>query len=295
MDALSPYAKHSFVEGTSNNSWSNMYRFIPDGTRVLDVGCSTGNFGQALEEFKQCTVVGVDLNEADIEEAKTKLSAAFVLDILDSEARKSLGVFDVVVFGDVIEHLPDPRAVLRAVHELLAEGGSIVYSIPHMGHASVRMDLMDGRFPYTEIGLLDKTHLHFYDRTEVRSVFADSGYEIADELPTVSSYPEQWIATRLKGMGLVPSPEYFAMLASTDAHIFQFIGIAFPNATIATSPRPVAAEMMPQDEILLRTNELIVENNRLEAQLRELYARIGRIRHNPLGALAYEVKRRVGR
>jgi methionine biosynthesis protein MetW len=292
MDVLSPYAKHSFVAETSNNSWSNMFRFIPDGSRVLDVGCSTGNFGEALQKFKGCTTVGVDINEADIAEAKARLSEAHVLDIREPGAGDLLGTFDVVVFGDVIEHLPDPRSVLRAVHELLNPGGVIVYSIPNMGHVSVRMDLMDGRFPYTEIGLLDKTHLHFYDRAEVNGVFEDSGFAIADELSTISSYPEKWLTTRLLAMGLTPSPEFFAMLASTDAHVFQYVGIAVPGEGHARAPRPIVDEMMPQDEILRRTNELIVENDRLEAQLRELYARIARARKNPFAAALFELKRR---
>ncbi|MCU1524512.1 MAG: methyltransferase family protein [Microbacteriaceae bacterium] len=295
MDTLSPYAKHSFVSGTENNSWSNMFRFIPDGSRVLDVGCSTGRFGAALQEFKACTTVGVDINEADIAEAKTRLSEAFVFDIREPGARELLGDFDVVVFGDVIEHLPDPRSVLRAVHELLKPGGAVVYSIPHMGHVSVRLDLMDGRFPYTEIGLLDKTHLHFYDRTEVLSVFEDSGFRIAEELPTVVSYPEKWLTERLSGMGLTPSPGYFAMLASTDAHVFQYVGIALASDELAPSPRAAADQLMPQDEMLAKSNQLIVENERLEAQLRGLYERIARIRRNPFAAVIFEVRRRFRR
>ncbi|WP_185202554.1 bifunctional 2-polyprenyl-6-hydroxyphenol methylase/3-demethylubiquinol 3-O-methyltransferase UbiG [Glaciihabitans sp. INWT7] len=295
MAALSPYATHSFVAESTNNSWSNMFRFIPDGSRVLDVGCSTGNFGSALQELKGCTVVGVDINDADIEEARSRLTEAHVLDIRDEGVGDVLGRFDVVVFGDVIEHLPDPRSVLQAVHGLLTPGGAIVYSIPHMGHISVRMDLMDGRFGYTEIGLLDKTHLHFYDRQEVYSVFEDSGFVIADELPTVASYPEKWLTTRLASMGLSPLPQYFAMLASTDAHVFQYVGIALPAGEYVTEPHVIANEMMPQDEILLKSNELIVENERLEAQLRDLYARIARIRRNPLAAVAFEARRRLRR
>lgn len=296
MDALSPYAQHSFVPETSNNSWSNMFRLVPDGCRVLDVGCSTGNFGEALQELKHCTVVGVDINEIDIREAKTRLSAAYVMDIREDGVRDLLGEFDIVVFGDVIEHLPDPRSVLRAVHELLTPGGAIVYSIPHMGHVSVRMDLMDGRFPYTEIGLLDKTHLHFYDRAEVNSVFDDAGFVIASEIPTLSSYPEKWLTTRLMSMGLTATPAFFAMLASTEANVFQYVGIALPGKPPARAPRSdVTREAIPQDEILRRANELIAENDRLRAQLRDADARIARTRRNPFVDLTSKLKRRLVR
>ena len=292
MDTLSPYAQHSFVEGTENNSWSNMFRFIPDGSRVLDVGCSTGGFGEALQKYKNCVAVGVDISEPDIAEAKKRLTEAHVLDIRDASAQSTLGTFDIVVFGDVIEHLPDPREVLGAVHGLLKPGGAVVYSIPNMAHSSVRFDLMDGRFPYSEIGLLDKTHLHFYDRVEVESVFADSGFAILDELPTVSTFPEPWMTQRLEGLGLTPSPTFYAMLESTDGHVFQYVGIAFPAETVEFRPARTSQRPLPPDEITRRTNELIVANDRLERQLQELYARIARLRRNPIGGIAHELRRR---
>ena len=108
MAELSPYSGHSFVPESTNNSWSNMYGFIPDGSRVLDVGCSTGKFGDALERLKGCTVVGVDVNEQDIEQAKTRITEAHVFDIASPGARERFGTFDVVVFADVIEHFPEP-------------------------------------------------------------------------------------------------------------------------------------------------------------------------------------------
>lgn len=264
MAHVSQYAPHAFVPETDNNSWSNMFGFIPDGSRVLDVGCSTGNFAEAMQVYKSCDVVGVDLNVADIAIARTKIGAAHVLDIQDPAAQSQLGRFDVVVFGDVIEHLPDPRAVLRAVHALLAPGGRVVYSIPNMAHVSIRLNLLDGRFPYTQIGLLDHTHFHFYDRGEVTDVFENSGYRIVDELPTVAAYPQRWVTERLRGIGLTPDQTFFDMLAATESHVFQWVGTAVPHGDAPRAPRPATEELMPQEEVLRRTNELIVRNDLLE-------------------------------
>lgn len=294
MASLSPYAQHAFVPETQNDSWANMFGFIPDGSRVLDVGCSTGNFGAALAEHKGCTVVGVDLNEADIEVAVGRLSAAYVLDVLDPDARQRLGRFDVIVFGDVIEHLLDPRAVLSVMHELLAEGGVIVYSIPHMGHFSVRADLIDGRFPYTDIGLLDRTHLHFYDRQEVFSVFEDAGFTIDREKPTTAVFPRSWIESRLSAMGLSAADSFFAMLEATDAHVFQYVGVAVPRGDAPRRLRQPDGELAP-DEISRRTDELIVENERLRHELDGLHRRIELLRRNPVAGVASELRRRVTR
>lgn len=293
MADLSPYSTHFFAPEATNNSWSNMYHYISEGARVLDVGCSTGNFGAALEAMKNCTVVGVDINERDIEVAKTRISEAYVLDITKPRAADLLGVFDVVIFADVIEHLPDPRATLRAVHDLLAEGGVIVYSIPHMGHISVRLDMLEGRFPYTELGLLDRTHLHFYDRSEVHDVFARSGFMITDERPTVSDYPRKWTIERLANIGLTASPAFFGMLAHTEANVYQYIGTAVPRGEAPYAPVSAREEITPPDEILGRAERLIAENEVLSAQLHAVRTQLSSIRHHPIRTVLRALRRRM--
>jgi SAM-dependent methyltransferase len=89
---------------------------------VLDVGCATGNFGAALQELKGCTVVGVDIDEDDLAEVVTNLSEAYVLDISQPGAAEKLGAFDIVIFADVIEHLPNATVTLRAAKELHSRG-----------------------------------------------------------------------------------------------------------------------------------------------------------------------------
>lgn len=295
MATLSPYSKHFFTPEGSNNSWSNMYNFVPAGSRVLDVGCSTGNFGAALEELKGCSVIGIDINEQDIIEARTKISEAYVLDITQPNVAEQLGLFDAIIFADVIEHLVDPRAALRATHALLAEDGLVVYSIPHMGHMSVRLDLLEGRFPYTELGLLDRTHLHFYDRLEVHDVFSSAGFRIVGERPTVSSYPQQWIDERLAALGLTATPTFYQQLQHTEADVYQYIGAAAPDQAGPLVPAPSRKEISPPDEILERASEVLAENQRLSDALIALQSRVRELKKNPVGALARELKRRMGK
>jgi len=302
MAELSPYSGHSFVPESTNNSWSNMYGFIPDGSRVLDVGCSTGNFGEALERLKGCTVVGVDVNEQDIEQAKSRISEAHVFDITTPGARERFGMFDVVVFADVIEHFPEPGAVLRAARELLADEGVLVYSIPNMGHVSVRLDLLEGRFPYTALGLLDRTHLHFYDRIEVHSVLESAGFTIVAEHPTVADYPERWTTQRLNAIGLSPTPAFYDMLRVTESRVFQYVGAAVPSTEAQTVPPTEESLVLPPDEILARANGLLDdierlegENQRLALELDDLRNWAIRLKRRPVSALAAALRRRLSR
>ena len=263
MGETSAYSSHLFVRGTRNNSWSNMLSFIPEGSRVLDVGCSAGNFGEALEQMNSCTVVGVDLNPVDIDEARGKISEAHVLDVSDTAAIAELGTFDVVLFADVLEHLPDPRATLVSIRALLRPGGVVVYSIPNMGHLSVRLELLEGRFTYTETGLLDKTHLHFYDAFEIEDMFTSAGYGIRAEDPVVSEYPERWVTERLAGLGLTADEKFSALLKSTDSSVFQYVGVAIPLASLPRNAAPVRERAMPFDEILAYANGVAAENESL--------------------------------
>ncbi|MFC6354983.1 class I SAM-dependent methyltransferase [Luethyella okanaganae] len=255
MNPTSQYSSHLFDRDARNNSWSNLLRFIPRGSRVLDVGCSSGNFGEALEQMNECSVVGVDLNPDDIAVARQKISEAHVLDITDDTAPDILGTFDVIVFADVLEHLPDPRAALVKIRSMLRDRGVVVYSIPNMSHASIRLDLLEGRFGYTEVGLLDKTHFHFYDGDEINDVFASAGYRIDAEEPVVSEYPEGMVRERLAKIGLAANAEFFDMLHRTESNIYQYVGVAEPDqAPPSEWRRPVRST--PPDDILTRAREI---------------------------------------
>ncbi len=264
MGETSAYANHGFVPDSRNNSWSNMLSFIPEGSRVLDVGCSVGNFAEALEKMNGCSVVGVDLNADDIAEARGKISEAYVLDVTDGKAVATLGTFDVVIFADVLEHLVDPRGTLRAIRELLRPNGVIVYSIPNMGHLSVRLDLMGGRFSYTETGLLDKTHLHYYDAHEIEDMFTAAGYGILTEDPVVSEYPKPWVTEKLAGLGLTANEEFFNLIKSSESHVFQYVGVAIPLAGLPRNTAPKRPGITPIDEILNYANRILAENDRLK-------------------------------
>lgn len=269
---MSQYADHHFDENSRNNSWANMLIFIPRGARVLDVGCATANFGQWLEQHRGCEVVGVDINEEDILEAQAKISAAFVLDVTDPTALQTLGTFDIIVFADVLEHLVDPAAALRACKELLKDGGSVVYSIPHMGHVSVRFNVLEGRFPYAELGLLDRTHLHFYDRVEVDNLFARAGFSIVEDNPTLVGFPERLTSQRLTAIGLKASPQFHAMLQTTDADLYQFVGRAVPTRDVPVVTRDVPVDDASPDGLLLLANAALDENERLRGELAALQA-----------------------
>ena len=123
-----------------NNSHTLAYDFIEIDSqgancKILEVGCSTGYFGQALKNAGHI-VWGIEMTPDAAELAKKVLDFVYVGTIeafLASEFASS-NQFDYIVFGDVLEHLPYPETILEQCKSILTPNGGIVASIPNVAH-----------------------------------------------------------------------------------------------------------------------------------------------------------------
>src|SRR5438477_12705370 len=84
---------------------------------------------------------------------------AHVVDITRQDPPGRPGGYDVVLCGDVLEHLADPAAALRRLRPLVAPEGRLVASVPTGANWALRLSLPAGRRNDTDRGLLDRTHL----------------------------------------------------------------------------------------------------------------------------------------
>jgi len=83
--------------------------------------------------------------------------------------------YDVVLAADVIEHLADPSLLLRDMAHRAAPGGSVIASVPNIGHWYPRARVTTGRFDYDQRGILDSTHLRFFTRRSFLRTAAEAG------------------------------------------------------------------------------------------------------------------------
>ena len=135
-----------------------MREIVPSGSRVLDIGCGTGWTAKELIDKKGCEVIGVEPNELRAEVARSngiQVHAGYLEDLRIEET----DLFDVVLFGDVLEHLSNPLSILCDAKKYLRPGGCVVVSVPNVAHWMVRLDLLRGRFNYQQAGIMDATHL----------------------------------------------------------------------------------------------------------------------------------------
>ena len=176
----SPYARQVDQSGF-NASHRRLMAEVHDGARVLDVGCATGYLAAELSR-RGCTVVGFEVDPASAALAEASCEAVVVGDIESEADRERIpGEFDVILLGDVLEHLKDPWEALPAMRSLLAPGGVVVASIPNVAASPVRLSLLRGSFEYTETGLLDRTHLRFFTRASVRDLVHSAGFVVERE------------------------------------------------------------------------------------------------------------------
>lgn len=164
-----------------NDSHSLMIRMVGGGKRVLDVGCWNGDMAAVLGHYNP-RVVGIELDPIAAQRAAKVLDRVVVADIsgLDFDAALDGERFDAIVFGDVLEHVHDPAAVLEAAVKVLDTDGVVIASIPNVAHGSVRLRLLMGEFDYTETGLLDRTHVRFFTRQSVLDLFRGVGLAVVD-------------------------------------------------------------------------------------------------------------------
>lgn len=238
------------VDPTSTNSaHAAAIRMVGRGHRVLEVGCSVGHVTEHLAANDN-EVVGIEIDPEAADEARRFATAVHVAD-LDRTPLDELvdGPFDVIVFGDVLEHLRNPSPVLDAATRLLADDGHLVVSLPNAAHADVRLMLLEGRWEYQEHGLLDDTHLRFFTREGLRTLLGRSGL-VATEVERVTcpmfgtNLP---VTARLYGEAV-----HQFVLADPEALTFQFV------VTARRSGDDVLAREVPEpsplgtDEVRLR-------------------------------------------
>lgn len=154
---------------------------VPPGATVLDLGVASGEPVARELQAQSCQVFGVDIDRDAAQIASRYCRDVRVADLDDPTALAPWPEpFDAVLALDVLEHLRHPADVLRRAVTLLKAGGFVCVSIPNITHYSVREQLLGGRFEYTDDGLLDRTHLRFFDWPAVVTLFQDAGVEITD-------------------------------------------------------------------------------------------------------------------
>jgi 2-polyprenyl-3-methyl-5-hydroxy-6-metoxy-1,4-benzoquinol methylase len=132
--------------------------WIGTGKRVLDLGCRDGVLTQHYVAGNQVT--GVDIDQQALAQAARRLGIpTFWLNLNCEKLPFEQGAFDVVVAGELLEHLADTALLVREARRVLAPEGAFVGSVPNSFHWRARLAYLQGR------SIEDPTHLQRFSRS----------------------------------------------------------------------------------------------------------------------------------
>jgi GT2 family glycosyltransferase/glycosyltransferase involved in cell wall biosynthesis/2-polyprenyl-3-methyl-5-hydroxy-6-metoxy-1,4-benzoquinol methylase len=217
---------------SENTSHTKILKLVGKGKYVLEIGCATGYMTRYLKEELGCRVFCVEIDPVSGEKARSYCEELVIADVEGLDFIEAVGDrrFDVVIMADVIEHLKDPRSLLGKLRDFIGESGFILFSVPNGAHGSVALELLDGKWEYRDEGLLDRTHLHFFDKDSLSSLLDETGFLIS-RLDRVIIHPRD---TEMK----TPWDSYprditaYLEKVNPEYQTYQFIVKAYPTSVL---------------------------------------------------------------
>jgi 2-polyprenyl-3-methyl-5-hydroxy-6-metoxy-1,4-benzoquinol methylase len=176
-----------------------MFHLFPDGpNKVLDLGCGAGRVGKALlDSGKAVEVTGVEIFEPAAAETRKHYKAVHVGDIEEMTLDYN-DYFDVVVCGDVLEHLKEPAKVVKEIHRWLKPGGLIVCCVPNIRYWRISRDLIfKGDWEYVSEGIMDQTHLRFFTTKSFKRMLNKASFVIDHKDMRIAVGPKQRIFNQM--------------------------------------------------------------------------------------------------
>lgn len=174
----------------SNPAYANpdLLNRIPLAARVvLDVGCGEGALAAAYRRMNPTArLLGLEPDAHAAAVARTHMDEVAEIDVDRDPLPFDLphGI-DCLIYGDTLQHLKDPFAVLRRHAEALNPDGVVLICVPNLEHWSFAERLFRGTWAYEPSGLLDATHLRWFTVDTMRQGLVDAGLSLCDVIPRI--------------------------------------------------------------------------------------------------------------
>lgn len=174
VEKTDPWSSHSVIY-----SWMNNFQ---PGSHILDVGTANGILGRKYIG-RGYYLTGVENNLEFAKQARPYYDDFLCANIQDASI-ELISNQDVVVCADILEHLPDPQNVLNLLVALQKPGSHFLISVPNIANIWIRLNLLFGKFDYSENGILDNTHLRFFTRRTFTRLLQNSDLVIKELVVT---------------------------------------------------------------------------------------------------------------
>ncbi len=154
-----------------------------NGLSVLDLGFGAGALAKRIRAA--CAfLAGIELDPLAARESIHLFDQPIVGDVVAGLSLLGKQAFDVIVAGDILEHLAEPEVALSLIRPLVKPDGCLLVSLPNVANVAIRAALLFGRFSYGERGILDRTHLRFFTAASGQELLERTGFRVVDRRST---------------------------------------------------------------------------------------------------------------
>ena len=217
------------IDIEDNSTGARIVRLIGKNKRVLELGAGPGSITKHLKTSGHCSIVAIENDSMAIDKLSTYCENIYNLDLNDANWHKALAdeeKFDIVLAADVLEHLYDPWAVLNTMKKLLKDDGSIIVSLPHVGHNIILACILESDFEYRDWGLLDRTHIRFFAMKNIQGLFESAKLRIGEAQfvvipPELTEFENRWRK--------LPGHLRHALSSNKYGHVYQVIVKTLPQ------------------------------------------------------------------
>lgn len=166
-----------------NSSHGKILSSIRLGSTVLECGSATGYMTKYMKEQLSAKVSIVELDAEAFQQAREFAEDGICADLDKKEWYDYYQgqQFDYILFADVLEHLRNPQLILQRAVSLLKADGTIIVSIPNVAHADILINLLNNRWNYLPLGLLDNTHIYFWAAENLQELFTKAGLSLVEK------------------------------------------------------------------------------------------------------------------
>jgi 2-polyprenyl-3-methyl-5-hydroxy-6-metoxy-1,4-benzoquinol methylase len=182
MSGISYEYRSAAGEGSHNYLYgpvSELLTDVPAHGLVADIGCGNGSF-LSLFQDRGWQLYGSDYSSTGIEIARASYpNIKFSLGNAESmpeELESRAGQFDVVLSTEVIEHVYNPRGLLKTCYSLLKPGGTLVLTTPYHGYLKNLLLAVTGKLDRHFTVLWDHGHIKFWSHQTMREVLTETGF-----------------------------------------------------------------------------------------------------------------------
>ena len=176
---------------------------VPEGSRVLDLGCGDGALLDHLQQNRRCTGYGVEINDANVLACVQRGVSVIQLNLEEGLALFADASFDVVLQIDTLQHLRNAETMLR---ETVRVGRVGIVAFPNFAHWPNRLSVLTGRMPVTKrlpYEWYDTPNIRVGTHADLHALAQRSGLRVLDSFGLQNGRPVRLLPNLLASTSVV--------------------------------------------------------------------------------------------